>query len=286
MFIQSNSREFPVLTMCRVLGVKSGSYYAWQSRPESKRDKENQQLMEEIKKIHKKSRGTYGSPRIHATLNKEGKIYGLNRVARLMNEAQIQATKRKKYIMTTDSKHSLPLADNYLNRVFEAENPNEVWLADITYIWTDEGWLYLAAVLDIYSRRIVGWSMADNMRVELTLTALEMAIEQRQPDAGLLHHSDRGSQYAATQYQALLKANEMNCSMSRKGNCWDNAPMESFFDTLKTELVYQQRYKTRAQARSTIFEYIESFYNRERIHSSIGYTSPEKFESTKEVANG
>ncbi|VAW85430.1 Mobile element protein [hydrothermal vent metagenome] len=162
----------------------------------------------------------------------------------------------------------------------------EVWLADITYIWTDEGWLFLAAILDIFSRRIVGWAMDDNMRVRLTQSALRMAIELRQPEPNLLHHSDRGSQYAAADYQALLDVHEINCSMSRKGNCWDNAPMESFFDTLKTELVYQQRFQTREQARSAIFEYIECFYNRERLHSSIDYNSPEEYESMQAVVNG
>jgi len=272
--------------MCYVLNVKRRSYYAWRSRPESQRSKDNKVLTEKIKEIHQQSRGTYGSPRIHAALNKAGETCGLNRVARLMSEQQLEATKRKKYVATTDSKHSLPIAENYLNRVFEAEKPNEVWLADITYIWTDEGWLYLAAVLDLFSRRIVGWAMDDNMQVQLTLSALRMAIEHRQPGPELLHHSDRGSQYAAADYQALLNAHGMNCSMSRKGNCWDNAPMESFFDTLKTEQVYQQRYQTREQARKAIFEYIECFYNRERIHSSIDYASPEEYESMEVVVNG
>jgi len=286
MFIQENNNEFPITVMCPVLNVKRGSYYAWKSRPESQRSKKNKMLTEEIKEIHKQSRGTYGSPRIHAALNKAGERYGLNRVARIMSEEQLEATKRKKYVVTTDSKHSLPIAKNVLNRVFEAKKANKVWLADITYIWTDEGWLYLAAVLDIFPRRIVGWAMDDNMRVQLTLSALYMAIEQRQPEHGLLHHSDRGSQYAALDYQGLLGTHGMIGSMSRKGNCWDNAPMESFFDTLKTEQVYQQRYKTREQARKAIFEYIECFYNRERLHSSINYLSPDEYESVATVVNG
>lgn len=286
MFIQDNSDLFPVVTLCRVLTVKRGSYYAWRSRPESQRNKDNKILTEKIKAIHEQSRGTYGSPRIHAALNKKGDACGVNRVARLMSEEQLKASKRKKYVVTTDSRHRLPVAKNYLNRVFEAEKPNEVWLADITYIWTDEGWLFLAAILDIFSRRIVGWAMDDNMRVRLTQSALRMAIELRQPEPNLLHHSDRGSQYAAADYQALLDVHEINCSMSRKGNCWDNAPMESFFDTLKTELVYQQRFQTREQARSAIFEYIECFYNRERLHSSIDYNSPEEYESMQAVVNG
>ncbi len=277
-FIQANCCEFPVTRLCDVLKVKRGSYYAWLSRPKSQYVEANENLLEEIKKIHKKSRGTYGSPRIHKALNDAGEKCGLNRVASLMAAANIVGTKCKKYVATTDSRHDMPVAENYLNRVFEAEKPNEVWLGDITYVWTDEGWLYLAAILDIFSRRIVGWAMESHMRVELTLSALRMAIDTRQPSCGLLFHSDRGSQYAASDFQALLNQYEINCSMSRRGNCWDNAPMESFFDTLKTELIYQQKFKTREQARSAIFEYIECFYNRERIHTSIGFTSPEKYE--------
>jgi len=278
-FIQANSDEFPVLRLCAVLGVKKGSYYAWLSRPKSKRIEANEKLIKNIKCIFQVSRGTYGSPRIHRALNDAGENCGLNRVARLMAAEGIVAVKRKKVIMTTDSRHNMPVADNYLNRVFEADGPNEIWLGDITYIRTDEGWLYLSVILDIFSRRIVGWAMANHMRVELTLSSLSMAINHRQPDDGLLYHSDRGSQYAASAYQALLEKHNMICSMSRRGNCWDNAPMESFFDTLKTELVYRKIFETREQARSEIFEYIECFYNRERIHTSIGFTSPEKYES-------
>lgn len=283
-FIKNNCQEFPVIRQCDVLGVTRSGYYAWLGRPKSQRAEANEKLGEKIHEIHQESRGTYGSPRIHIALNQSGEPCRLNRVTRIMQEQGISAKKRRIYVNTTDSNHDLPIAKNYLNRVFEAQFPNEVWLSDITYIKTDEGWLYLAGVLDLHSRRIVGWAMEDHMGVDLTLNALNMAIEQRQPPPDLLHHSDRGSQYAAGAYQARLAEHGMIASLSRKGNCWDNAPMESFFDTLKSELVYRTHFETREQARSAIFEYIEGFYHRKRIHTSIDNMSPVAYEEQREAA--
>lgn len=283
-FIKDNHHEFPVIRMCHVFGVTASGYYAWLSRSVSQRAQVNEVLSEKIVDIHQESRGTYGSPRIYAVLEQSDIPCSLNRVARLMREQGISAKRRKIYVNTTDSKHDLPIAKNYLNRVFESQLPNEVWLSDITYIKTDEGWLYLAAVLDMHSRRIVGWAMEDHMRVDLTLSALNMAIEQRQPPSDLLHHSDRGSQYAAGAYQDRLAECNMIASMSRKGHCWDNSPMESFFDTYKSELVYRTHFETRKQARSATFEYIECFYNRERIHTSIDNMSPVAFELQTKAA--
>lgn len=283
-FIQSHRQEFPVTRMCKVLEVSTSGYYTWRSRPKSQRRETNERLIRKIHEIYRTSRRTYGSPRIHVSLNQSGEPCGLNRVARLMTEQGISAKKRKMYVVTTDSKHDMPIAENLLNRVFETENPNEVWLSDITYIRTLEGWLYLAAVIDLYSRRIVGWAMEGHMRVSLTLSALNMAIEQRRPGPQLLHHSDRGSQYAAKDYRDVLDNYKMIGSMSRKANCWDNAPMESFFDTLKSELIHRYQYETQAQARSAIFEYIECFYNRERMHTSIGNMSPIAYEMKTKAA--
>lgn len=267
--------------MCRVLRVSCGGYYAWlrrQQQPPSERETANQQLSEQIWTVFLRSRGTYGSPRIHAELRATGWECSRNRVARLMKQADIAAKRRKLYkVSTTDSKHAYPVAPNLLNRQFSAERPNEKWLTDITYIPTKEGWLYLATVLDVCSRRVVGWSMDKNMDEGLVERALQMAAAHRQPGEGVLHHSDRGSQYAAHNYQALLTSHQMVCSMSRKGDCYDNAMMESFFSTLKSECATEP-YNSRAEARLSIFEYIEVWYNRERRHSALGYQSPEAFE--------
>ncbi len=276
-FIEAHCDEFPIVRMCAVLEVSRGGFYAWRRRPQSARDQDNERLTIKIKAIHKQSRETYGAPRVLEALQQEAETCGLNRVARLMGQNLIKGKKKRPfYPSTTDSNHDYRIAENYLNRVFTAEKPNEVWLTDITYIYTDEGWLYLAAIMDMCSRRIVGWSMADHLRTELPLEALNMATCQRQFEPELVHHSDRGSQYASDAYQAELKQHGMICSMSRKGNCWDNAPMESFFDTLKSDV--ECRFKTREEARMALFEYIEGFYNRERLHSSIGYLSPVDYE--------
>lgn len=268
--------------MCRVLDVSKGGYYTWvkrQEEPPSRREMANQELTAAIQTTFKRSRGTYGAPRIHAELSSTGTICSLNRVARLMRKEGIQARRRKQYkVTTTNSRHSHPIAPNTLNRQFWASGPNQKWVGDITYIQTKEGWLYMAAILDIYSRRVVGWAMDKHMEQELVASALQMAATQRRPGEGVLHHSDRGSQYAARDYQQLLDAHKMTVSMSRKGDCYDNAIMESFFSTLKAECATEV-YNSRAEARQSIFEYVEVWYNRQRRHSALGYASPDSFES-------
>jgi putative transposase len=283
-FIQAHRNEFRVWLMCRVLGVSRGGFYLWLKRPESQRSVENGRLVEAIRAIHRESRGVYGSPRVHARLRAQSGRYGRNRIARLMREMQIQGKRRRKFRVTTDSDHTLPISENILDRKFTIGMPNKAWVADITYIATKEGWLYLAGVLDLYSRRIVGWAMGSRISRHLVERALWMAICNRGPKPGLLHHSDRGCQYASHDYRKLLERRGIVCSMSRKGNCWDNAVMESFFGTLKTELVYHREYETREEARSDIFDYIEVFYNRQRLHSALGYRSPADFEKIAKAA--
>jgi putative transposase len=274
-FIEDHRKVFLVRVMCSVLRVSASGYYAWRGRPESARAQANKTLVEDIRRVHAGSRRRYGSPRVHASLRAEGKRVGCNRVARLMHEHGIQAHRRRPFRKTTDSNHAFPPAPNLLDRQFaSAVAPNQVWLADMTYIATGEGWLYLAAILDLFSRKIVGWSMSETMPQELTLAALHMAITNRQPGQGLLHHSDRGSQYAAHDYRRVLDKHGMRCSMSRKGNCWDNAPMESFFGSLKTELDSDGPFDTRQAARTALFRAIEGWHNRQRLHSSLGYTTP------------
>jgi transposase InsO family protein len=274
-FIEDHREVFPVRAMCSVLTISASGYYAWRSRPESARARANRALVEDIRRVHANSRRRYGSPRVHASLGAEGKRVGRNRVARLMRTHGIQAHRRRPFRKTTDSNHAFPPAPNLLARQFaSAVAPNQVWLADMTYIATGEGWLYLAVVLDLFSRKVVGWAMSETMPQELTLSALHMAITNRRPSPGLLHHSDRGSQYAAHEYRRVLDQHGMSCSMSRKGDCWDNAPMESFFGSLKTELDSDGPFETRQAARSVLFGFIEGFYNRQRLHSAIGYVTP------------
>lgn len=231
-----------------------------------------------IKEVHQESRENYGSPRVHRALLSRGEKCCVNTVARYMRENDIAAKTKRKFKHTTDSNHSYPIARNVLDRQFEQTEPNRAWVGDITHIRTREGWLYLATVLDLFSRKIVGWSMSCRIDRHLVIDALKMAVSNRRPPPGLIHHSDRGSQYASGDYQALLKEHGMICSMSRKGNCWDNAVMESFFHSLKTELVHHENFATRDEARAAIFEYIEVFYNRVRLHSSLGYLSPAHYE--------
>jgi len=269
--------------MCRVLEVSRSGFYAWLGRPESRRARDDRRLAVKIREIHRRSRRSYGSPRITRALAAQGLHCNHKRVERLMRRQGLCAVHRRRYRVTTDSKHQHPVARNELGREFSTTSADRVWVADITYIRTGEGWLYLAAVMDLYSRRIVGWSMQPHMREELALSALEMAVASRRPGEDLLHHSDRGSQYAAEAYQAYLARQGIGCSMSRKGDCWDNAPMESFFATLKVECVYQARYETRAEARSDVFGYIEGFYNTRRLHSSLGYVSPAAFEAQQQA---
>ena len=278
-FIADHRQEFEIRAMCRILKVSRSGYYAWCQRPVSEREMANQKLTEQIEEIHQESRQTYGSPRIHAELADQGVQCGHNRVARLMRQAGLRAKQKRKFkVTTTDSTHNYPVAPNRLDQDFQASRPNEKWAGDITYIATAEGWLYLAAVMDLYSRRIVGWAMGDTLARSLPLAALQMALETRQPSPGLLHHSDRGSQYASQDYQAVLTKYQIQGSMSRAGNCYDNAPIESFFGTLKTELVHHRHYATRAEAKTDIFEYIEVFYNRFRRHSALDNLCPVVFE--------
>jgi putative transposase len=280
-FIKEHLRPYPLEIACEVLDVSRSGYYAWLERPQSARAKRRQDLAVKVKAIHQENRGVYGSPRVHQVLAAAGESVCENTVAKVMREQEIRAKTKRKFVpRTTDGNHSQPVADNLLDRQFAAELPNLKWAVDITYIPTGEGWLYLAGVMDLCSRRIVGWSMADHMRTELVRDALSMAIVHRQPGEGLLHHSDRGMQYASEDYQHLLQSHRMEPSMSGKGDCWDNAAMESFWATLKNELVNHEQYATREQARQSIFEYIEVFYNRKRLHSSLGYQSPEAFEAS------
>jgi putative transposase len=265
--------------MCQVLSVSRSGYYDWLKNPVSPRRIKDMELKQKIRQIYYHSRKRYGSPRIYQTLLREGCAIGKKRVERLMSEMGIQAVAKKKYQATTDSSHTKPVTENHLNRNFTPEKPNTSWVADITYIWTAEGWLYLATIMDLFSRKIIGWSLRNRLTKELVIVALDRAVKQRDLSPALLLHSDRGSQYASELYQLLLLKHGIICSMSGKGNCWDNAVMESFYRTLKVELMYQHKYETRRQAQRDIFEYIEIFYNRERLHSSLGYYSPEEYES-------
>lgn len=280
-FIQENRDSFPLLVLCEVLGVSRSGYHDWLKRKPSAQSLANEKIQAAIRRIHKTSRATYGSPRIHAALRNEGFECSLTRIERLMKKMEIGAKTKRKFRVTTDSKHSLPISPNDVNREFKPSGPNILWLSDITYIATQEGWLYLATVMDAYSRKIVGWSLKERMTQDLVLGALDMAVKRRNPGPGLIHHSDRGSQYAAKAYQRRLWRYRMIGSMSKKGDCWDNAPMESFYHSLKTEHVYFEVFKTRREAKSSIFEWIEIFYNRQRIHSTLGFVSPECYEQSE-----
>jgi putative transposase len=279
-FVHKYRNKWPITVMCEVLDVSRGGYNAWRDRPKSQQSQRRKSLEMQIRGIHNtKDKDNFGSPRVYQELKKMGILCCQNTVAKIMKQAGIQAKTTKKFKMTTDSNHSHPVAENVLNREFDrATGPNQIWVSDITYVWTEQGWLYLACVMDLFSRKVVGWSMAPRMTKKLVMDAMDMALLQRCPGEGLLHHSDRGSQYCSEAYRKLLARNGITCSMSRRGNCWDNAAMESFFGTLKKELVHHERYRTRAEARSSIFEYIEMFYNRERLHSTLGYLSPDDFE--------
>lgn len=279
-FIREHRKQFRVAALCRVLKVSASGYFAWLGRPESTRRRANRALAAQIKVAHARSRKTYGRRRIHVQLQREGITCSRNRVARLMRAEGLCGLRRRKFKATTNSRHSFPVAPNLLARNFTAAAPDQVWVSDITYLACAEGWEYLATVMDLHSRRIVGWAMsAAGGERSLTLNALQMAITQRRPGPGLIHHSDRGVQYACGDYQAALHAQQMIPSMSRKGDCWDNAPKESFFGTLKCELGLHGMRPPREQAHRKVFEYIEVFYNRQRLHSSLGYLSPAAFEA-------
>jgi putative transposase len=277
-FVEAHRERWPVRLMCRVLRVSPGGYYDWRGRPRSIRAARHDALVVSIKAIHGEVKARYGRPRIHAELVARGEPCCVNTVARLMRQQGIAAKTKRKFRVTTDSNHDHPVAENLLDRRFEPEAPDRAWTADITYVATGEGWLYLAAVEDLHSRRIVGWAMSSRIDSRLVVDALEMALTARRPGAGLVAHSDRGSQYASAHYQGLLTRHGIACSMSRRGNCWDNAPMESFFASLKKELTHGESFATREEARSSLFEYIEVFFNRIRRHSSLGYMSPAEYE--------
>lgn len=278
-FIYEHRSYFRIAKMCQALQVSRSGYYAFIKRPVSIQRKRRKELLVAIQDVFYKNHRIYGAPRVAAALP-EGQKASVNTVARVMRENGLRSKTTKKYKATTDSKHSLPVADNHLNRDFAATHRNEKWVSDITYIKTDEGWLYLAALLDLYDHSIVGWSMDSRMKTQLVTTALKHAVNRTRASNGLLVHSDRGVQYASTQYQKLLRANGFICSMSRKGNCYDNAPMESFWGKLKTEWLYGVRFKTRADEKRAVFEYIELFYNRRRIHSKNGFVAPLKLKDT------
>jgi len=270
--------HFPLLAMCAALAVSPSGYRAWRRGGTPHRTRlTDAQLLALLRAIHAELKGAYGSPRMLAELRGRGFAAGKARVERLMRAHGLRGRHKRRYKATTDSKHTLPVADNLLKRDFTPTAPNRVWTADMTYLWTDEGWLYLAVVLDLFNREVVGWSLKPRMTADLVAEALAMATGRRKPAAGLLHHSDRGSQYASRPFQDQLAGYGMICSMSRKGNCWDNAPTESFFNSLKNERVHGTRYATRQVAEADVFDYIEVFYNRTRRHSTLGYKSPIQF---------
>jgi putative transposase len=288
-FIKEHRCTWPVKVICRVLAVSRSGFFAWLRRAPSPRTLWRDALAQKIRVVHDEHRRVYGSPRVQEALLAQGQRVCVNTVARVMREQAIRAKTRRKFVpRTTDSHHDQPVAPNLLGRDFYAAAPNRKWVADITYVSTGEGWLYVAAVMDLCSRRIVGWSMADHMRAQLVGDALQMALDRRAPHAKgaasgggrMLLHSDRGVQYASDEHQHLLTRHGITCSMSAKGECYDNAAMESFWATLKTELIHHQEYASREQARASIFEYIEVFYNRKRLHSTLGYQSPESFEAS------
>ncbi len=280
-FIDEHKGQWPVRLLCDALGASPAGYYAWRGRPASARQQRQDALLVQVRAIHAEFKARYGSPRVHAELVARGHPCCVNAVAQAMREAGIAAKTARKYRRTAGSNHDLPVAENLLGRQFDPASPDEAWVADITYIPTREGWLYLAAVEDLYSRRAVGWSMAERLGSRLVADALALAAERRLPGEGLLAHSDRGSQYASGHYQRLLARHGITCSMSRRADCWGNAPMESFFASLKKELVHDADFATRAEARAAIVEYIEVFYNTKRRHSSLGYVSPAEYEQTE-----
>jgi putative transposase len=274
------SHEHPITAMCEVLAVSRSGYYQWGSAQTSARALQTEAITAKIASVHEASRGTYGSPRVTAALRKQGEAVGRNRVARLMRETGLQGRQARRYrVRTTDSAHNDPIAPNLLSTATVPTKPDEVWVTDITYVETGEGWLYLAGVLDLYSRRLIGWAMGSSLETALPLAALHMALRKRRPGAGLLHHSDRGCQYASAAYRSTLACHGCIASMSRRGNCYDNATMESFWSTLKHELIYRRCFATRSDATTAIFDYIESFYNRTRLHSALGFKSPLDYES-------
>ena len=267
--------------MCTVLNVSRSGYYAWSRRTPSAQAQRRELLIEHIATAHQTSRQTYGSPRVHRELLAQGTTCCVNTVAKRMHQSELRSKAQRRFVVkTTDSQHPHPIAENILNREFQVDQPDTVWVTDITYIPTLEGWLYLAVVLDLCTRRVIGWATADHLRAELAGAALQMALSHRQPSQGVLHHSDRGVQYASEEYRAILAEHQIQASMSRTGNCYDNAVAESFFSTLKRELVHHEKYKTHKEASQSLFEFIEVFYNRQRRHSTLDYRSPAEFEES------
>jgi transposase InsO family protein len=283
-FIEAEKANYPIALMCRVLGVSSSGYYAWLRREPSQRQRDDERLRVNIRAIHNGSKQRYGGPRVHRQLLIDGHRVGKKRVERIMREDGLKARPKRRCRKTTDSAHGRPVAPNLLARHFTTDEPNRVWAGDITYVWTLEGWLYLAVLLDLFSRRVVGWAISDRVDTQLALHALRMALQRRQPERGLLHHTDRGSQYASIDYQQALHERGIVCSMSGKGDCWDNAVSESFFGSLEKELLMGTTFWSKAHARRELTEYIEQFYNRDRLHSTIGYVSPIDFELSHRAA--
>lgn len=277
-FISAEKANYPLTLLCRVMKVASSGYYAWLGAGKTKREQENEKLIPLVREISRESDRTYGERRIAQALSARGIPCGRVRAATLMRLAGVSVKRKKKFKVTTDSKHNLPVAPNLLNRDFEVAEPNRVWISDITYVWTCEGWLYLAAVLDLFSRQVVGWAMSKRMTKELVMDAFKMAFWRRRPESGFVYHTDRGSQYCSYEFQKLLRDSGGISSMSRKGDCWDNAVAESFFGTLKTERVSWRSYQTREEAKRDIVDYLEMFYNSKRLHSYLGYVSPRQFE--------
>ena len=277
-FISEEKVAFPIAVLCRVLAVSTSGYYASQARPISRHARRDEELSGRIATVHRMSRRRYGSPRVHEDLKADGECVGRKRVARLMREKRLVALTRRRYRKTTDSKHTFPIAPNLLERDFTARGPDESWVTDITFLWTRQGWLYLAVILDLFSRRVVGWATSQSVDRHLALAALDMALVNRCPSRGLVHHSDRGSTYASRAYRKALKSRGIRCSMSRKGDCWDNAMAESFFATLKREMEDIDSLEGWADANLSIGEYIDGFYNPQRRHSAINYNSPIEFE--------
>jgi len=285
-FIRDQSSAYPVNLLCRLLGVKRSAFYDWRVRPGKVIAAQELVLRRRMKELFATSRGSLGSRTMKNNLRQEGFEIGRERVRRLMSTLNLEVRHKRKFKVTTDSKHSFPVADNVLNRHFSPQAPNQFWGTDITYLWTQEGWVYLAVVIDLYSRRVVGWSMDKRMKKALVIRALMMAVNLRQPPPGLIHHSDRGSQYASHTYQGLLKQHGMVCSMSRKGNCWDNAPVERFFGSLKREWTGDRLYRTRQAAIADVREYIAVYYNSTRLHSTLGYKTPMDYEKTLSEVSG
>ena len=277
-FIDAKKAKFPISALCSVLQVRRSGFYAWKGREESKRASENRRLTLEIRAVFEKSRRTYGSPRIRGELRTAGRFVCRHRIAKLMRQERLQARPRRKFVATTPSNHGLPTPPNRLERNFVASRPNKIWAGDVTYLPTRDGWLYLAVLLDLHSRRVVGWALSERNDDDLTLSALRMAVDQRRPKRGLIHHSDRGATYASNRYQDALTRDGIVCSMSRKGDCWDNAVVESFFSTLDIECARGEPFASRAAARARVVDYILGFYNPTRLHSYLGYRSPMEFE--------